>query len=67
MKESHEVLTNELGNTIDVRVSEKEIDGVPGILIHMAGPTSAMEDHITCHEAEILHKHLSAVLNNELI
>lgn len=67
MKESHEVLTNELGNRIDIRVTEQEIDGVPGIVIDMAGPTSAIENHMTRHEAEILHKHLSAVLNNELI
>lgn len=67
MKESHEVFVNELGNTIDIRVSEKEMDGIPGVVISMAGPSSVSENHVTRHEAEMLHKHLSVVLNNELI
>lgn len=67
MKESHEVFSNELGNTIDLKVFEKEIHGIPGVLISLAGPSSVSENHVTRHEAEMIHKHLSVVLNNELI
>ncbi len=56
--------TNELGNSIQVEVSEKDIDGVPGVLIIMEGPTSTAENHITRKEAEVLHEELGILLKN---
>lgn len=49
---------NELGNEIQVQVTKKEIDGVPGVLLFIAGPTSDTEVHITKQEAEVLYQEL---------
>lgn len=54
--------TNECGNTISIRVAEKEISSVEGILIEMAGPTSDTELHITKLEAKILYEELGTLL-----
>lgn len=56
------VFTNELGNEIEVSVTEKEIDGVDGVLIFIAGPTSDTENHVTRMEAEIIYRELGKVL-----
>ena len=57
--------TNELGNTIELKVSEKNIEGAPGIVIFIAGPTSDIEIHITRKEAEVLSKELANVLTGK--
>lgn len=54
---------NELGNEISVSVSEKEIDGVEGILISIEGPTSSTEVHVTKEEAKVILQELSKILN----
>lgn len=54
--------TNELGNEITVAVTAKDIDGVPGVLITIDGPTSRSENHITRQEAEVLATELARVL-----
>lgn len=46
---------NEKGNDIYLRLSEEPIQGVPGILLYVAGPDSDTEMHITKQEGrEIL-------------
>jgi hypothetical protein len=57
-----ETFVNELGNTIMVEVTEKEIEGVDGVLIHIEGPTSETDNHVTRMEAEKIFDHLKAVL-----
>lgn len=57
------VFVNELGNGIQLRVLEKDIEDIPGILIAIAGPTSDTELHITRGEAEILREQLCRVLD----
>jgi len=54
---------NELGNAITVEVSAKEIDGVPGVLIYIEGPTSLTENHITRKEAEVIYEALGTLLH----
>jgi hypothetical protein len=56
---------NELGNKIKVKVSEKEIDGVGGILIYISGPNSETENHVTKMEAEIILEGLIKILKKE--
>lgn len=53
---------NELGNLIEVKVSPKEIDGVPGVIISISGPKSSTENHVTRLEAEILCEQLKKLL-----
>ena len=56
--------TNELGNAIQVRVSQEEVSGVPGICIYMAGPTSMTELMITRQEAEVVLEELQQALGS---
>ena len=56
---------NELGNEIEIQVSEKDIDTAEGILLSIAGPTSDTEIHITRLEAEVLHEELGKALKGE--
>lgn len=58
------IFANELGNTIHLQVVEKQLEGVAGIYIYIAGPTSATELHITRREAEVLHRELSLTLGS---
>ncbi len=60
---SKKTFTNELGNTITVQVFEKEIEGVPGILLAIAGPTSDTEIHITRLESRVVYEELGRVLS----
>lgn len=43
--------TNERGETVIVHASEKDAQGVSGILLSVAGPDSETELHITKQEA----------------
>ena len=54
--------TNERGNEIVVRVTEKETHGVPGVVIFIAGPISDTENHVTLLEAEVIHEELGRVI-----
>ncbi len=56
---------NEIGNEIEIRVSEKDIDRVRGVLLWIAGPNSDTEMHITRLEAEVLHEELGKALKGE--
>lgn len=56
---------NELGNEITVSVSEKEIDGVEGVLIFIGGPISSTEVHVTKEEAKVILEELSHVLEKK--
>lgn len=55
---------NELGNEITIQVVEKVINGVDGVQISIAGPTSDTEVHITRLEAKVLLEQLSTVLHS---
>ncbi len=57
-----ELFTNELGNSIEVEVSKKEIEGVDGVLIYISGPTSLTENHVTRKEAEVIYEQLGEIL-----
>jgi len=61
---SQKNFTNELGNAITVEVSAKEIEGVPGVLIYIEGPTSLTENHITRKEAEVIYEALGNLLHS---
>jgi uncharacterized phage protein gp47/JayE len=63
MSKVHEVFFNELNNEITLSTEKKQISGVPGVMIYIAGPTSDTTNHITMVEAEKLHAQLSKVLN----
>jgi len=54
---------NELGNTIKLHVSKKDIEGVDGVLMHIEGPTSDTDVHITRKEAEVLYEELGKILD----
>ncbi len=54
--------TNEVGNVIHVKASRKEISGVDGINIHIAGPDSDTDVHVTCMEAEVIYEQLGIAL-----
>lgn len=56
---------NELGNKIKVVVTEKEIDGVGGVLIYISGPNSEIENHVTRVEAQVIFQELAKVLKKE--
>lgn len=53
---------NELENAITVDVSAKDIDGIDGILIHIEGPTSETDNHVTRLEAEMIFQELEKAL-----
>ncbi len=55
--------TNELGNTISVVVEQKEIEGIDGIYIAIAGPASEATLHITRKEAVVLSQQLVKTLS----
>jgi len=63
MDDFKERFENELGNLIDVQVLQKQIEGVAGVLIHISGPTSLIENHITLTEAQVLYELLGRLLN----
>jgi hypothetical protein len=54
---------NEIGNSIELEVVEKEISEVPGILISLSGPTSDTDLHITREEAKVLIEELERVID----
>lgn len=54
---------NELGNSIEIEVSEKDISGVAGVLISITGPASTTDIHITKAEAEALQEELGKALH----
>lgn len=64
MKETKKHFYNELGNAIEIRVEDKEIDSVRGVLLTIIGPTSDTEVHITRQEAEVLFEQLGLVLSS---
>jgi regulator of replication initiation timing len=51
--------TNELGNTIRIKITEEPISGIDGVLIKIEGPTSLTENHLTRMEAEKLRDALN--------
>lgn len=53
---------NEKGNDIYVRASDEPIQGVPGVLLYIAGPDSDAEMHITRQEGRELLEVLSKFL-----
>jgi len=55
---SNKTFTNELGNIITIQTSEKDIEGVPGVLFSIAGPASDTDIHITRLEGEVLYDQL---------
>lgn len=57
-----EKFVNEFGNNITVRISERDIRGVKGVMIFIAGPTSDTENQITLMEAEIIYKQLGLLI-----
>lgn len=59
------VFVNELGNEITLSISEKDIDGVEGVLIEITGPTSDTEIHITKSEARTFFEELKSFLAQE--
>lgn len=56
---------NEKGNDIYLRASEEPIQGVPGILLYMAGPDSDTEMHVTRQEGLELLTLLTKVLKGK--
>lgn len=60
-----ETFINELGNTIIVDVTNLPIDGVEGINIHIEGPTSETDNHVTRMEAEKILSHLADALETD--
>ena len=64
MSEYKEIFINELGNKITISVSEKEIESIKGILLHIVGPASEIENHMTLEEVKVLRKLLTSLLNN---
>lgn len=46
--------TNELGNEISISIEKKDIEGIDGLYIAIAGPTSETTLHVTLKEAQIL-------------
>jgi hypothetical protein len=65
MHENTRNFVNELGNPITVTVSEKEIDGIPGVLMSIAGPSSNTENHVTRLEANVIREQLSLLLGDK--
>jgi hypothetical protein len=53
---------NELGNTIQVLVSDEMRHGIKGIRIYIAGPDSETENFVTPKEAVELLEGLSKIL-----
>ena len=53
---------NEKSNDIYMRISEEPIQGVPGLLLYVAGPDSDTEMHITRQEGIELSMLLSKLL-----
>ena len=53
---------NEKGNDIYARITEEPIQGVPGVLLYLAGPDSDTEMHMTRQEAVELMALLSKLL-----
>jgi hypothetical protein len=53
---------NELGNSVNVLVSDEERHGVKGIRIYIAGPDSDTENFITRQEAVELLEGLSKIM-----
>jgi hypothetical protein len=53
---------NELGNSINVLVSDEERHGVKGIRIYIAGPDSDTENFVTRQEAVELLEGLSKIM-----
>lgn len=53
---------NEKGNDIYIRANEEPIEGVPGMLLYVAGPESDTEMHITRQEGLELLGLLSKLL-----
>ncbi|KKU22507.1 MAG: hypothetical protein UX31_C0001G0025 [Candidatus Nomurabacteria bacterium GW2011_GWA1_46_11] len=56
---------NELGNNIQVKVTSKEIDGTPGVMIYISGPTSLSENQITKMEAEVILNGLESLFDKD--
>lgn len=50
---------NELGNSIEISITEKDIEGIEGVVISIEGPNSQIENHVTKLEAEKLLEVLS--------
>jgi len=59
-----QTFTNELGNQIELSVVEKEINGVDGVFISIAGPISNTELHITKEETRKLKEELETALGD---
>ena len=59
--EGSQTFENELGHKIKLKITKKEIDGVAGVLIHIEGPDSETDNHITWEEAEKLYAELGRV------
>lgn len=53
---------NEKGNGIYIRISEEPLQGVPGLLLYVAGPDSDTEMHITRQEGVELSLLLTKLL-----
>ncbi len=54
--------TNELGNSIRLKVQALPVSGVAGVLIELEGPHSLSENFITLQEAQELYAALGAIL-----
>jgi len=59
-----ETFENELGNEILIQTEEAAIDGVPGVRLYIAGPSSNTEVRITRMEAVVLCEQLVELLTN---
>lgn len=65
MSKRNATFKNELGNVIEISISEKEISDIPGIVFTIAGPDSDIEVHITRREAEYLSHELQEILKTK--
>ena len=63
--ESSKTFHNELNNKITVKITEKDIDGVAGVIIYISGPTSETENHITRMEAKEIYVQLKDLFDKE--
>lgn len=63
--EGRRTFKNELDNKIITTVSEKEIDGEPGVMIKIVGPKSETENHITRVEAKNIYEQLKQIFDED--
>ena len=57
-------MVNEIGNSVTVHVSEKDISGVRGVLLSIIGPSSETDIHVTRLEAEAMRDQLILLLKD---